>query len=57
MGPPNVLVSRAGEVKVLDFGIAQVVRPGTLTAGTRTVLHPISFACASLDSCAASRSR
>jgi non-specific serine/threonine protein kinase/serine/threonine-protein kinase len=44
--PSNVVVVD-GVVKVLDFGIAQIVQPGTLTADTRTVLHPLSLACAS----------
>ncbi len=45
--PGNVIVLADGQVKVLDFGIAQIVQAGTLTADTRTVLHPLSFACAS----------
>jgi non-specific serine/threonine protein kinase/serine/threonine-protein kinase len=45
--PGNVLVTPDGRVKVLDFGIAQVVQAGTLTAETGTVMHPLSFACAS----------
>ena len=45
--PSNVIVLPTGQVKVLDFGIAQIVQAGTLTADTRTVMHPLSLACAS----------
>ncbi len=45
--PANVIVTAAGQVKVLDFGIAQIVQEGTLTADTSTAMHPMSFACAS----------
>jgi len=45
--PGNVIVRPDGQVRVLDFGIAQVVGPETLTADTRTVMHPMSLACAS----------
>ncbi len=45
--PGNVVVRPDGQVRVLDFGIAQFVKADTLTADTRTVMHPMSLACAS----------
>lgn len=34
ISPSNVLVSTSGEIKLTDFGIAKVVRPGELTRTT-----------------------
>ncbi|MBP7777455.1 MAG: serine/threonine protein kinase [Acidobacteria bacterium] len=45
--PGNVVVRPDGQVRVLDFGIAQIVQAATLTADTATVMHPMSLACAS----------
>ena len=46
--PGNIIVSKDGDVKILDFGIAQILQgeaPESLTSGT--IIHPLSIACAS----------
>jgi eukaryotic-like serine/threonine-protein kinase len=45
--PGNILVSRDGQVKVLDFGIAHIVQGDSPTGPATTLVHPLSFACAS----------
>jgi non-specific serine/threonine protein kinase/serine/threonine-protein kinase len=46
--PGNIIVSRDGQVKILDFGIAQILH-GDVTGGPAqsTMIHPLSIACAS----------
>jgi tetratricopeptide (TPR) repeat protein/predicted Ser/Thr protein kinase len=45
--PGNILVSRDGQVKVLDFGIAHIVQGDSPVGAVTTMVHPLSFACAS----------
>jgi eukaryotic-like serine/threonine-protein kinase len=48
--PGNIVVTAQGTVKVLDFGVAQLVRPDDGTPGgeaTATSVHPYSLSCAS----------
>ncbi|MBL8222385.1 MAG: protein kinase, partial [Bryobacterales bacterium] len=42
----NILVNGEGIVKLLDFGIAQIIEPGAATSGA-TLLRPVSLACMS----------
>ena len=46
--PGNIIVNTQGQVKILDFGIAQILQ-GDTPAGLAqsTVIHPLSIACAS----------
>jgi serine/threonine protein kinase len=45
--PANVIVTSNGVVKVLDFGIAQIVHGDGAAPDASTMLHPFSLACAS----------
>jgi eukaryotic-like serine/threonine-protein kinase len=45
--PANIIATTEGVVKVLDFGIAQILQSDAVESGAATSLHPYSLACAS----------
>lgn len=45
--PGNILVTAAGQVKVLDFGIARLLEDGASQDAVTTALHPMTLSCAS----------
>jgi non-specific serine/threonine protein kinase/serine/threonine-protein kinase len=46
--PGNIIVNAEGQVKVLDFGTAQLLQDDTASrSATETLMHPLSLACAS----------